>query len=117
MKTKHTPGPWTIDDRMAKNKRKSVLWYIIANADHRNIAEVKGRHCGILNTTAEANAKVMAAGLEMLEALEAIRDLIDRNIIVRDISKDSDFEYFAKQGIEIIKVIELMNKAIKKATE
>ena len=54
---------------------------------------------------------------ELLEALNAIKDLIDRNVIVRDTSKDSDFLYFTNQGIEIINAITLMKMAIEKATD
>ncbi|HDY89118.1 MAG TPA: hypothetical protein ENH82_13515 [bacterium] len=54
---------------------------------------------------------------ELLEALNAIKDLIDRNVIIRDTSKDSDFLYFTNQGIEIINAITLMKMAIEKATE
>ena len=54
---------------------------------------------------------------ELLEALNAIKDLIDRNVIVRDTSKDSDFMYFTNQGIEIINAITLMRMAIEKATD
>ena len=53
---------------------------------------------------------------ELLEALNAIKDLIDRNVIIRDTSKDSDFMYFTNQGIEIINAITLMRMAIEKAT-
>lgn len=54
---------------------------------------------------------------ELLEALNAIKDLIDRNVIIRDTSKDSDFLYFTNQGIEIINAITLMRMVIEKATE
>jgi len=54
---------------------------------------------------------------EMLEALKAIRDLMIENDLVRDISKDNDFEHFTKQGFRIANAVDLMNKAIKKATE
>jgi len=61
-------------------------------------------------------AKKVLSNPELLEALKSVFDLIDRNILVRDISKDNDYNYFLKQGIEINNAIILGNKAIKKAT-
>lgn len=54
---------------------------------------------------------------EMLEALNVIRDLIDKGDLIRDISQDDNFNYFIKQGMRITKAVLLMNEAIKKATE
>jgi len=54
---------------------------------------------------------------ELFKALETVFDLIDRGVLVRDISKDSDFSYFTKQGIEISNAVVLINEAIKKATQ
>ena len=69
MKTKHTPGPWTIDDRMAKDKNALTFWYSIRGDSNKTIAEVKGIHYGINNETAEANVKLMSEAPEMLDAL------------------------------------------------
>ncbi len=69
MKTKHTTGPWSIDDSMAKDGRKHCLWYYIRDKVLNNLAEVKGRHCGIKNSTAEANAKLISTSPELLESL------------------------------------------------
>lgn len=77
MKTKHTPGPWTIDDSMAKDKYSSVLWYIIKDSVGTKLSEVKGIHCGVNNDEAEANANVMAAAPELLEALDGLLSIID----------------------------------------
>ena len=53
---------------------------------------------------------------ELLKALKAVGDLIDNGDLVRDISKDNDFEYFMRQGVKINNAIALMSNAIKKAT-
>lgn len=54
---------------------------------------------------------------ELLSALKELRDLIDIGYLVRDISKDDNYQYFLKQGIAITKALTLTNEAIKKATE
>ena len=52
---------------------------------------------------------------ELLVALNFIRNLIDKGDLVRNISKDEDFNYFFQQGLRIQKGINLMNNAIEKA--
>ncbi len=69
MKTKHTPGPWAIDDRMAKDKNALTFWYSIRGDSNKNIAEVKGIHYGVDNDVCEANANLIAEAPEMLDAL------------------------------------------------
>lgn len=54
---------------------------------------------------------------ELLEALKTVYDLIDKGDLVRDISRDGNFNYFAKQGIRIRNAIFLGKQAIKKPTE
>jgi len=71
-KTKHTKGEWKITTLMAKDKRLKCFWYSIQNVTGATIADVKGRHCGIKNTEAEANAKLIASAPEMLEILQAV---------------------------------------------
>jgi len=53
----------------------------------------------------------------LLEALNKLRDLVDNGYLIRDISRDDDYQYFLKQGIAITKALTLTNEAIKKATE
>ena len=77
MKTKHTPGPWSINDLMAKDKRRVVFWYYIIDRNRNNIVEVKGRHCGIKNSIAEANVKLIAVAPEMLKGLMDICHMDD----------------------------------------
>jgi hypothetical protein len=71
MKNLFTEGEWKIDDVMAGDKRKSVLWYIIEDNKGNHMVEVKGRHCNIKNSTAEANAKLIVAAPNLLRAVES----------------------------------------------
>jgi hypothetical protein len=107
METKHTSGPWIINDHMAKDKRVNCFWYKIQDDSGNTIAEVKGRHCGINNSTAEANAKLIVAGLKMLEALIEISEGKGRY--------DLDPIQHAVNCIEDMKALAL--EAIEEATE
>lgn len=123
MTAKHTPLPWEvrIHDK-GPYFTKVEIWHqnygclaimsdntSIWNSDKNETIALEA-----LNQTI-ANAKVMVAGPELLKALEVIRDLIDRNVMVRNISKDFNIAHFTKQGVEINNAIFLMNEAIKKA--
>ena len=77
MKTKHTPGPWIIDDLHAKDKYSSVLWYDIKDSIGTKLIEVKGIHYGVNNDEAEANANLIVAAPEMLGRLEFIVEYIN----------------------------------------
>ena len=77
METKHTPGPWTIDDSMAKDKYSSVLWYIIKDSVGTKLSEVKGIHCGVNNDEAEANTKLIVAAPKGLKtAIDSYIDIL-----------------------------------------
>lgn len=105
MKAKHTPGPWTINDSMAKDGRKSCLWYYIY-AEGKTVAEVKGRHCKIKNSTALSNAKLIAAAPELLEALSEFIDYYESDF----------FNFTANDGYVKADWVIKASKAIKKAT-
>lgn len=78
MKTKHTPGPWIIDDSNAKDKHSSVLWYTVKDSIGTKLIEVKGIHYGVNNDEAEANANLAVAAPDLLEACNSIMQC-DRN--------------------------------------
>ena len=65
IKTKHTPGPWLVTDRAtAPNK-------VIVHAQPRRIAlcYLQGKAVYVDRAEAEANAKLIAAAPELLEAM------------------------------------------------
>ena len=105
MKTKHTPGPWKINQTTLYRGEE-----MISDESGQFIAGISNRD------ESEANAKLIAAAPEMLDALKAVYDLIDSGVLVRDTSKDDDFAYFTKQSVKINNAVVLMNKAIEKAT-
>ena len=76
MKTKHTPEPWIIDDRMAKDLEANAFWFSIKDSNKNTIAEVKGHHYGIENKTAKANAKIIAAAPRTTELGILTRNLL-----------------------------------------
>ena len=62
MKTKHTPGPWTYDG-------ENGLFSVMSNNEdeYGDIARINEYH-ERTNMTAQANAKLIAAAPELLEA-------------------------------------------------
>lgn len=66
--SKHTPGPWTLDDRGYK--------YIVSKSGDgyitRDICRLDGSTMAAL--AQEANARLIAAAPELLEALELLVD-------------------------------------------
>jgi hypothetical protein len=64
---KHTPGPWVASDD------KRGIWDIIA--DGHMLAQVwRVTHGPVNDLPAEANAHLMAAAPDLLEALQMLRD-------------------------------------------
>lgn len=66
--SKHTPGPWTLDDRGYK--------YIVSKSGNgyitRDVCRLDGSTMAAL--AQEANARLIAAAPELLEALELLVD-------------------------------------------
>ena len=58
--SKHTPGPWYVDDGMVKVKDPSALW------GYRIVADA-----GLVGNVREANARLIAAAPKLLEACKA----------------------------------------------
>ena len=82
MEVKHTPGPWRGEDNTwPKINQKGVWWFILAGAedDAAMVAEI----CRTVNATEDdvaceaANANLVAAAPELLEALQVVMGWID----------------------------------------
>ena len=125
MKTKHTPGPWEIkvhdkgpyfSEVEIWHENYGLLAHMPDNSSIWNSEKKEAVALEALNKNI-ANATLMAAAPELLEALEAVYALIEEGAIVRDISKDFNSSHFIKQGLEITHALILTNEAIKKATE
>lgn len=62
--SKHTPAPWTVNPKAKTNIRHGSL----------TIANCSSTHDGSRGEEEIANAKLIAAAPELLEALEAMKD-------------------------------------------
>ena len=126
MKSKHTPGPWKTNGIDVSSEKADlivtdlVLGWDIAKipikprwVKQKRVFDLETHQNG--KTTESADANLIAAAPEMLEALQSLIALIENNHLVRDISKDDDLMHFTKQGIEINKALYLSQAAIKKA--
>jgi hypothetical protein len=107
METKHTPGPWTAEPygdngRWEVNSDGKLPW--------KAIADIRCDHMGadaVNEAEAEANAKLIAAAPELLEACQAAFDLVYR-IALKHRESMSQQEYTSTQ--------EALLAAIAKAT-
>lgn len=70
MTTKHTPGPWHVGDLAAPNLAgRNALVYAPSGYA---VADAKVFHCKFGVPEMEANARLIAAAPDMLEALEGL---------------------------------------------
>ena len=64
--SKHTPGPWHLEER----EYAGVMWDAIVR-NHENDPVASVGMAGYTKATGQANARLIAAAPEMLEALKA----------------------------------------------
>jgi len=103
---KHTKGNWKITK--VKNHEHHLLYCKIAsNNGHLGFAGVYGDNVKIPDEECEANAKLIAAAPELLEALKAIDERLE-NCSNSPICADEIYDSFYK---------DIVQQAIKKATE
>ena len=72
--SKHTPGPWRIDRGSKTGTARGI------SASARNIVNFNGLAKPMSNET-EANARLIAAAPDLLDALRYVLDCIERNEI------------------------------------
>jgi hypothetical protein len=65
MKTQHTPGPW--------RKQSGVTYISVIDGNNRPILHNASPEVGVSREEHEANASLIAAAPDLLEALEAMR--------------------------------------------
>lgn len=73
----HTPGPWAID----RDDRPGMAWNNhIVQADRPHMAICFMTHSGRAdNSECEANARLIAAAPDLLEALEGLAPILDND--------------------------------------
>jgi len=74
--SKHTPGPWTyyLASKHYPNGSDNDYGRIVWAIGHGEVAQTPGR---LLDTEDEANARLIAAAPDLLEALEQVVNLLD----------------------------------------
>ena len=98
---KHTKGEWKITTLMAGNKRLKCFWYSIQNVTGATIADVKGRHCGIKNTEAEANTKLIAAAPGLLKLLLDVESVVSKKYsIIKGSNLHCDIKSIIKKATQ-----------------
>ncbi len=93
---KHTPGPWVVE--------KSATVFEIFSGDATTLVATSRRSLlsSKMDESAEANARLIAAAPELLEALKACADVL--SVFVQDgtSAQDSVVDKILKQSIEAI---------------
>lgn len=103
----HTPGPWKIVDH---------------DEEYITITDVEQMYgiCRIEEDASEsrrsmtANARLIAAAPELLEALQGLFELIERGDLVRDITRDDD-QNWSMKILDFVPRIQKAQLAIAKA--
>ena len=112
-KTQHTPAPWKIEVAMPTydsynitDLKKQLFLQILDNSDDPDQAK----------SDAEFIVKAVNNHDQLVKALKEIMDLIDRNILVRDISKD-DQSGWTIDALKLVSVLKQAAQALSNATE
>lgn len=87
METKHTPGPWRMNGEIGADESKGIAphlaFYSIRDAKNDYIASTWG-------DPNEANARLIAAAPEMLEAAKAVTGMLELFIDEQQIKEAAD---------------------------
>jgi hypothetical protein len=108
-KVSHTPGPWQV---YADTPSIEPNWHIVTNASRmRVLANV---HIEPGNEVDAANARLIAAAPELLEACQAIFACIESGMLVRSTANDFDSDWAIRQ-LPLVRSLAKLNEAIAKA--
>ena len=91
MKTQHTPGPWTHKATASLGPQYAV--YGESDRTGRDVAVVYNN-----GNEAEANARLIAAAPELLEALEKAADWLSRSTRIDDREQAEDARFAARKA-------------------
>lgn len=118
METKYTKGDWKLDFSnfsYGKKKGNFASWININDENNNTIVEVKGFHYNINDNECMANAKLIAAVPDLLEALIQAKKIIRtwHGIGMSKENEDHLWSIYNNQAPEM----KIINETIKKATE
>lgn len=74
--SKHTPGPWTLSNRMCPDRGEGFFWVSAERTLHLMVAPCPE---GFVFGENEANARIIAAAPELLEACKLALEQINAN--------------------------------------
>lgn len=102
--SKYTPGPWNIFVGPAD----LGIYACDQTEDTEHVPQIATVHDkGFSEATATANANVLAAAPEMLEALKDLMELINSGYLIRNIDDDGKPDWALRQ----VKPVMMLNKA------
>ena len=95
MNTKHTPGPWTatLANTIIPAKRTRIIATAWRNSELPSIPEEEQA----------ANAKLIAAAPELLEALRSVRDTMHRRMSAGEVPTQEEAAAFVAAEDAIVK--------------
>lgn len=100
-KVTHTPGPWKV-----MKGQNGGIWIIKKDYPSHEICNF-GQGGADKGSEVAANARLIAAAPELLEALKSLWARIENGDLVRDISKDEDSDF----AIKMMFFVNDLNKA------
>lgn len=111
-KAAHTPGPW---EECERGRSKSHAVRAVKDGVYvAHIYEIGRQNLQRRFAETDANARLIAASPELLEALEAVLKLMDDGILVRDTRNDDDPAWAIKQ-LPLVSALKKADEARRKA--
>ncbi len=111
----HTPGPWQVED---SGTGLPLILSVDSDADEYGRTRFSAVKIAEINDVSEfeANARLIAAAPDLLAALKNVMDLLDKGVLVRDITKDGNSDW-AIQMLNLVRDMKNWQLAIAKATQ